>query len=105
MPGSTSIDSVLCVIRINQKMVVRHVLLDPEYFLLVEVDQDEMTKKQQEQQSEENKIATVRSQTVVDMRNASITIHKKVPLRNVESLIDRSEPRNLILGFVHTPFK
>ena len=86
-------------------MVVRHVLLDPEYFLLVEVDQDEMTKKQQEQQSEENKIATVRSQTVVDMRNASITIHKKVPLRNVESLIDRSEPRNLILGFVHTPSK
>ena len=39
------------------------------------------------------------------MRNASITIHKKVPLRNVESLIDRSEPRNLILGFVHTPSK
>lgn len=36
--GNQSFDSVLCVIRVNQKMVVRHVLLDPEYFLLVEVD-------------------------------------------------------------------
>lgn len=53
------------------------------------------------QASEETKIATVRSQTVVDMRNVNITVHKKVPLRCVESLIDRSEPRNLILGFVH----
>ena len=83
-------------------MVVRHVLLDPEYFLLVEVDQEDVLRQQKRDQegAEENKIATVRSQTVVDMRNVSITIHKKVPLRSVESLIDRSEPRNLILGFV-----
>ena len=101
--GHQSIDSVLCVIRLNQKMVVRHVLLDPEYFLLVEVDQEDVLRQQKKDQegAEENKIATVRSQTVVDMRNVSITIHKKVPLRSVESLIDRSEPRNLILGFVH----
>ena len=94
---------MLCVIRLNQKMVVRHVLLDPEYFLLVEVDQEDVLRQQKKDQegAEENKIATVRSQTVVDMRNVSITIHKKVPLRSVESLIDRSEPRNLILGFVH----
>mmetsp|Transcript_37670 Transcript_37670/g.49572 ORF Transcript_37670/g.49572 Transcript_37670/m.49572 type:complete len:175 (+) Transcript_37670:831-1355(+) len=43
----TSIDSVLCVIRLNQKMVVRHVLLDPEYFILVEVDQDDITKQKE----------------------------------------------------------
>ena len=55
-------------------------------------------KNKDKQAAEENKIATVRSQTVVDMRNVSITVHKKVPLRSVESLIDRSEPRNLILG-------
>lgn len=57
--GNRPLDSVLCVIRISQKMVVRHVLLDPEYFLLVEVDQDEI--KRQQQVAEENKIATVRS--------------------------------------------
>ncbi len=39
---------------------------------------------------------------MIDMRNVGITICKKVLLRNVESLIDRSEPRNLILGFVHS---
>ena len=33
------------------------------------------------------------------MRVVNIKIHKKVQLRNVESLVDRSEPRNLIIGF------
>ena len=28
-----------------------------------------------------------------------VKVHKKVPLRHVESMIDRIEPRNLILGF------
>jgi len=46
MLGATPIDSVLCVIRLNQKMVVRHVLLDPEYLLLVEVDQEEVKRQQ-----------------------------------------------------------
>ena len=40
--GEEKVDVVLCVIRVNQNMVVRHVMLDPEYFILVEVDQDEM---------------------------------------------------------------
>ena len=33
-------------------------------------------------------------------RNTVLKIHRKIHLRNVESLVDRSEPRNLILGFV-----
>ena len=33
------------------------------------------------------------------MRVVNIKVHKKVYLRNVESLVDRSEPRNLIIGF------
>ena len=78
-------------------------MLDPEYFLLVEVNKDELEQKDAaSKKDDENKIATVRSHvSVVDMRNVTITIDKKVPLRSVESLIDRSEPRNLILGFVH----
>jgi hypothetical protein len=79
-------------------------MLDPEYFLLVEVNKDELEQKDAaSKKDEENKIATVRSHVaVVDMRNITITLDKKVPLRSVESLIDRSEPRNLILGFVHS---
>jgi len=37
------------------------------------------------------------------VRTVYIKIHKKVYLRNVESLVDRSEPRNLIVGFVVEP--
>ena len=48
--GNQAVDSVLCVIRLNQKMVVRHVLLDPEYFLLVEVDQEDMLAQQKRDQ-------------------------------------------------------
>ena len=33
-------------------------------------------------------------------KNTVLKIHRKVHLKNVESLVDRSEPRNLILGFV-----
>ena len=86
-------------------MKVRYVILDPQYFLLVEVDQADLLERQRREKlaegAGENKIATVRSQTVVDMRNANVTIQKKVPLRDVECLVDRSEPRNLILGFVY----
>ena len=45
------------------------------------------------------------SKLTIDMKtheiNApiSVRIHKKVYLKNVESIIDRSEPRNLIMGF------
>ena len=83
---------ILCNIRLNQKMEVRHVLVDPDYFILVEV------LPQEKRQEEENKIIQT-----VDVRTVYIKIHKKVYLRNVESLVDRSEPRNLIVGFVVEP--
>ena len=35
--GSEQIEMILCNIRLNQKMEVRHVLVDPDYFLLVEI--------------------------------------------------------------------
>ena len=80
---------ILCNIRLNQKMEVRHVLVDPDYFLLVEI------LPQEKKAEEEKKIIQT-----VDLRTLHIKIHKKVYLRNVESLVDRSEPRNLIIGFV-----
>ena len=86
--GSEQIEMILCNIRLNQKMEVRHVLVDPDYFLLVEII------PQKKRQEDENKIIQT-----VDMRVVNIKIHKKVYLRNVESLVDRSEPRNLIIGF------
>ena len=58
-------------------MKVRYVILDPEYFLLVEVDQAALLERQKREklaEGGENKIATVRSQTVVDMRSANVTI-------------------------------
>ena len=70
-------------------MEVRHVLVDPDYFLLVEV------LPQEKKPEEEQKIIQT-----IDLRTIHIKIHKKVYLRNVESLVDRSEPRNLIVGFV-----
>ena len=70
-------------------MEVRHVLVDPDYFLLVEI------LPQEKKAEEEKKIIQT-----VDLRTLHIKIHKKVYLRNVESLVDRSEPRNLIIGFV-----
>ena len=79
---------ILCNIRLNQKMEVRHVLVDPDFFLLVEI------LPQKKRPEDENKIIQT-----VDMRVVNIKIHKKVQLRNVESLVDRSEPRNLIIGF------
>ena len=35
--GSTPVEMILCNIRLNQKMEVRHVLVDPDYFLLIEI--------------------------------------------------------------------
>ena len=35
--GQDQIEMILCNIRLNQKMEVRHVLVDPDYFLLVEI--------------------------------------------------------------------
>ena len=35
--GSNPVEMILCNIRLNQKMEVRHVLVDPDYFILVEI--------------------------------------------------------------------
>ena len=55
-------------------MSVRYVMIDPEFFILIEPD--------------------------FSVQNENrILIHQKVPLRHVESLVDKSDPRNLVIGF------
>lgn len=56
-------------------MQVRYVLADPEYFILIEPEFGK--------QSDDYRVL----------------IHVKQPLKQVESMIDRTEPRNLIIGF------
>jgi|JI10StandDraft_1071094.scaffolds.fasta_scaffold2798097_1 hypothetical protein len=67
---------ILCNIRLGGKMFVRYVLLDPEYFLLVEPDFS---------QGDEYKIK----------------VHQKMSLKHVESIVDRMENRNLCMAFAH----
>jgi hypothetical protein len=55
-------------------MQVRYVLVDQDFFILIEPDFNK---------SDEYKVK----------------VHKMVPLKHVESMIDRTEPRNLIMGF------
>ena len=71
---SVNVELILCNERVNRKMCVRYVLIDPEFFILIEPDFSNQT---------ENRII----------------IHYKVPLKHVESLIDKSDARNLMLGF------
>jgi hypothetical protein len=55
-------------------MCVRYVMIDAEFFILIEPD--------------------------FSVQNENrIIIHQKVPLKHVESLIDRTDQRNLIIGF------
>lgn len=71
---SANNELILCNVRIQQKMQVRYVLVDQDYFILIEPDfshNDEYRVK----------------------------VHVKVPLKHVESMIDRTEPKNLIIGF------
>jgi len=49
-------------------------MIDPEFFILIEPDFSVMN---------ENRII----------------IHQKIPLRHVESLIDKNDSRNLVIGF------
>ncbi len=72
---STDIELVLCNVRINQKMSVRYVIIDPDFFLLVEPDFSKNGEYR-------------------------VKVHIKQPLKMVESMIDRNEPRNLIVGLV-----
>jgi hypothetical protein len=72
---STEIELVLCNVRINQKMSVRYVIIDQDFFLLVEPDFSKNGEYR-------------------------VKVHIKQPLKMVESMIDRTEPRNLIIGLV-----
>ena len=54
-------------------MHVRYVLVDDDYFVIIEPDQ---------QKQEDYKVK----------------VHKKILLKNAEALVDRTEPRNLIIG-------
>ena len=55
-------------------MCVRYVMIDAEFFILIEPD--------------------------FSVQNENrIIIHQKVPLKHVESLIDRADQRNLVIGF------
>lgn len=71
---SVNVELILCNQRVEKKMSVRYVMIDPEFFILIEPD--------------------------FSVQNENrIIIHQKVPLRHVESLIDRSDARNLVIGF------
>ena len=72
-------------------MEIRHVLADSDYFLLVEI-------KNKLNDGEETKQSPNKDPNRA--KNTLLKVHKKVHLRNVESLVDRSEPRNLIVGIV-----
>ena len=65
---------ILCNVKVTQKMCVRYVLVDQDYFILVEPD-------------------------FSTNQGFRMKIHVKQPLKHVESMIDRTEPRNLIVGF------
>jgi len=72
---SSDIELVLCNIKINQKMSVRYVIVDQDFFFLVEPDFSKNGEYR-------------------------VKVHIKQPLKMVESMIDRTEPRNLIVGLV-----
>ena len=71
---SVNVELILCNQRVNKKMCVRYVMIDPEYLILIEPDFSVQ---------HENRI----------------TIHQKQPLLHVESLVDKQDERNLVVGF------
>ena len=56
-------------------MNVRYVLIDQDYFVLIEPD-------------------------FSNSNEYKVRVHAKVALKHVESMIDKIEPRNLIIGIV-----
>ena len=72
--ASQEIELILCNVKLQGKMQVRYVLVDQDYFVLVEPD---LTRHEEYR----------------------VRVHIKQPLKQVESMIDRTEPRNLIIGF------
>ena len=82
-------------------MEIRHVIADQDYFMLVEIKLQPNMKQFVEKEGLEEKgewVGVERDSRLA--KNILLKIHRKVHLRNVESLVDRSEPRNLIVGFV-----
>jgi len=52
---------------------VRYVLVDPDYLILIEPEMNHIDYK--------------------------CKVHFKVPLKHIESMIDKMEPRNLVVGY------
>jgi hypothetical protein len=71
------VELVLCNIKANGKMNVRYAIVDSEFFMLVEPDF-----------------------TSISGQNYKVKIQIKQPLKLVEAMIDKTEPRNLIVGLV-----
>jgi len=71
------VELILCNIKANGKMNVRYAIVDSEFFMLVEPDF-----------------------TSISGQNYKVKIHIKQPLKLVEAMIDKTEPRNLIVGLV-----
>ncbi len=71
---SANNELILCNVRLQQKMLVRYVLVDPDFFILVEPDFSNQDQYQ-------------------------VKVAKKVPLKQVQGVIDRSESRHLLMGF------
>ena len=63
---SINVELILCNQKLNKKMQVRYVMIDPEYFILIEPD------------------FTVQNEN-------RIKVHQRVPLRHVESLVDKND--------------
>jgi hypothetical protein len=83
VPGENEL--TLCNVKAASKMQVRYVMADPEYFILIEPDFSQLTQD-----------------TVHQVNAAShyrVKVHIKQPLKHIESIIDKTEPRNLNIGF------
>lgn len=70
-PGN---ELILCNLKEEGKMQVRYVLIDQDYFIIIEPD-------------------------FSHNEDYKIKVHLKVPLKHIETMIDRTEPKNLIVGF------
>ncbi len=55
-------------------MLVRYVMVDQDFFILIEPEFGQNSEYR-------------------------VKLHKKIYLKNVEAMIDRTEPKNLIVGF------
>jgi hypothetical protein len=79
-----SVEKILCNIRTNQKMEIRHVLSDQDYFLLVELKQSskQFIDKETDSDGKSSEWIGVEKDPRL-AKNTLIKIHRKVHLRNV----------------------